>query len=61
MLARFRDYASGTTNLDPIQAYIDAISDYEQARKMAEEAAANANREREREEVANIWQPPVRG
>ncbi len=61
MLARFRDYASGATSIDPIQAYIEAISDYEQARRMAEEAAATANRERELAEVANIWQPPVRG
>jgi hypothetical protein len=60
MLARFRDFATGLHQQDPVQAYADAISDYEHARKEAEAAAANAHRQRELAEVASLWQPPSR-
>jgi hypothetical protein len=58
MLARFRDFATGLLDQDPVQAYIDAIAEYELARREAESAAATANRERALAEVASLWQPP---
>ena len=58
MLARFRDFATGLLEQDPVQAYMDAIAEYEHARREAESAAALATRERALAEVANLWQPP---